>query len=448
MQYWRGEKLTPDKASLKQNKKGPQRKLSLEQEFLLTLMKLRLEIFTETPSSLEVQAALWSEYKHHCTVKVLIAITPNGAISYLSDCYGGRASDKFIVEDSDFLERLRPGDQLMADRGIFVSPALVARETNNMGMAIVIWILAGIPCLFGALCYCELACMYGKAGGTYLFILEAYGKVAGFFIIWANNLVMIPIGVAIPAVVIGENITWFFYDLKSSEGILLVKSIAILFVLIPALINIFSVSFASKTQMIFTIVQIIAVVFLVALGAWQIGLGHTTNYLVMFNNTQKSFDFGSFGLAFYNALWSYEGWGEVTMLIEELKDLKTNLWLSIITGIPFVIFCYVLTNLALVSVLSHKEAGRSTTIAVTFVEKILGRRAAIVIPIAVALSSFGCLNANMFLFPRMIIHDNLPVCVKNGSTFFNEFLLAKFNLVPCIFEGESNTDNFVQEDHL
>ena len=68
------------------------------------------EFFTETPSSLEVQAALWSEYKHHCTVKVLIAITPNSAISYVSDSYGGRASDKFIVEDSDFLEQLRPGD--------------------------------------------------------------------------------------------------------------------------------------------------------------------------------------------------------------------------------------------------------------------------------------------------------------------------------------------------
>eukprot|EP00794_Sanderia_malayensis_P012372 gene12372-13642_t len=47
MQYWRGEKLTPDKASLKQNKKGPQRKLSLEQEFLLTLMKLRLGTLIE-----------------------------------------------------------------------------------------------------------------------------------------------------------------------------------------------------------------------------------------------------------------------------------------------------------------------------------------------------------------------------------------------------------------
>eukprot|EP00794_Sanderia_malayensis_P009700 gene9700-biopygen8010 len=267
--------------------------------------------------------------------------------------------------------------RILFGSGIFVSPALVARQTNNMGMGIVIRILAGIPCLFGVLCYCELACMYGKAGGTYLFILEAYGKLAEFFLIWAKVLAITPIGVAIPAVIIGDNIACFFYELKSNEGISLMKSIAILFVLIPSLINIFSVSFTSKTQIIFTIVQTIAVMFLVVLGAWQVGLGHTSNYLVMFSNTQHSFDFGSFGLAFYNALWSFEGWAEVTILIEELKNMKTNLWLSVITGIPFVIVSYVLTNLALVSVLSHKEAGLSTTIAVTFVEKILGRKVAI-----------------------------------------------------------------------
>ena len=48
------------------------------------------EIFSETPSSLEVQAALWSDHKHHCTLKYLIAITPTGAISWVSPGYGGR----------------------------------------------------------------------------------------------------------------------------------------------------------------------------------------------------------------------------------------------------------------------------------------------------------------------------------------------------------------------
>jgi len=75
------------------------------------------EVFVETPSSLEAEANMWSDYKHHSTIKFLVAITPNGAISWIPLCYGGRASDMFIVRDSDFLDQLQPYDQVMTDRG-------------------------------------------------------------------------------------------------------------------------------------------------------------------------------------------------------------------------------------------------------------------------------------------------------------------------------------------
>ena len=179
------------------NRKGPTRKLSLEQEFLLTMMRLRLgllhedlawrfcvsssrvtqiietwikllskelscliiwpsksqihatmpdsfkrlypktreiidctEIFVETPSSLEAQALLWSDYKHHTTFKVLVCITPNGAVSWISPAYGGRASDKFNVTDSGFLDLLEPFDCIMADRGFKIKQLLLMKRCN------------------------------------------------------------------------------------------------------------------------------------------------------------------------------------------------------------------------------------------------------------------------------------------------------------------------------
>ena len=191
MQYWRGPKQTTREApqdhcdpgiGLPKCRPGPGRKLDLEQEFLLTMMKLKLglinedlafrfmvssttvssvfitwiklmskellvliiwpskqqvkntlpacfkklypkvrciidcfECFTQTPSGLNLAAALWSEYKHHYTCKVLVAITPTGAISYVSQSYGGRASDAFIVRDSGFLNIIEPYDEVMAD---------------------------------------------------------------------------------------------------------------------------------------------------------------------------------------------------------------------------------------------------------------------------------------------------------------------------------------------
>lgn len=82
------------------------------------------EVFIETPSSLDVASMCWSNYKHHSTVKYLVGITPNGAVSYLSNACGGRASDQFIVQDSNFLKYLQPGDQVMADRGFKIHDLL------------------------------------------------------------------------------------------------------------------------------------------------------------------------------------------------------------------------------------------------------------------------------------------------------------------------------------
>ena len=88
------------------------------------------EVFTETPSALDVQATLWSEYKHHTTIKFLVAITPNGAPSYVSPCYGGRATDKFIVQDCGFLKLLQPFDQVMADRGFKIREELMMYQAD------------------------------------------------------------------------------------------------------------------------------------------------------------------------------------------------------------------------------------------------------------------------------------------------------------------------------
>lgn len=67
------------------------------------------------------RAQTWSNYKHHNTIKFLIGITPQGAISFISKGYGGRASDKFITENCGILNKLLPGDLVLADRGFDIS---------------------------------------------------------------------------------------------------------------------------------------------------------------------------------------------------------------------------------------------------------------------------------------------------------------------------------------
>lgn len=82
------------------------------------------EIFIVRPSNLLARAETWSNYKHHNTVKYLIGITPQGAVSFLSSGYGGRVPDKYITENCGLLAKLLPGDVVLADRGFNISESV------------------------------------------------------------------------------------------------------------------------------------------------------------------------------------------------------------------------------------------------------------------------------------------------------------------------------------
>lgn len=72
----------------------------------------------------------FSQYKSRNTVKYLVAVAPNGVIMFISDAYAGRSSDKFITMDSGFLDYLRAGDEVMADRGFTIRDLLNERKVS------------------------------------------------------------------------------------------------------------------------------------------------------------------------------------------------------------------------------------------------------------------------------------------------------------------------------
>lgn len=75
------------------------------------------EIFIEKPSNLLASAQCYTTHTSHHSMKYLIAINPQGSICFISNGWGGRTSDKFITENSNFLSHLLPGDLVLADRG-------------------------------------------------------------------------------------------------------------------------------------------------------------------------------------------------------------------------------------------------------------------------------------------------------------------------------------------
>ena len=89
-----------------------------------------MKFFIERPSNLLARAQTFSNYEHHNTVKVLIGITPQGSICFVSKARGGRTSDKYLTENCGLLKNLLPDDLVMADRGFTIEEGLIFHQAK------------------------------------------------------------------------------------------------------------------------------------------------------------------------------------------------------------------------------------------------------------------------------------------------------------------------------
>ena len=83
------------------------------------------DVFSQSPGALETHKQVHSNYKHHSTITFLVGMSPSGAIIYVSDMWGGRASDQKITHESfQHLSALDAGNKVMVDRGFTIAEDL------------------------------------------------------------------------------------------------------------------------------------------------------------------------------------------------------------------------------------------------------------------------------------------------------------------------------------
>lgn len=325
------------------------------------------------------------------------------------------AAEKALEADSKGLNRTmgyRQGFALMVGlilgSGIFLSPGMIAKNSNSHGMIILIWVCAGIIAMMGSLSYCELASIFKLAGSNYVNVLKIYGRLPGFLCAWTTCFVIDPASIAAIGLTIGVYLAKPFYP-SDEAAEPTAKALAACVILVAFTVNCISVSCSSRVQSVFVVCQISSVCFVICLGFWQMAKGNVGNFHDMFNSTGRCNETkgdGSIihvGMALFAALWSYDGWSQMSNAIEEMENVERNLPLTISTAFPFVIMCYTLVNISLLTLLDCTEMSTTKAVGVEFVKKALGHKASYAMMIIVGLSAYGTLNGTLFACPRLTL---------------------------------------------
>ncbi|KAI5244423.1 B(0,+)-Type Amino Acid Transporter 1 [Manis pentadactyla] len=253
----------------------------------------------------------------------------------------------------------------MIGSGIFMSPQGVLVYMGSPGASLVVWAVCGLLAMLGALCYAELGALIPESGGEYAYILRIFGSLPAFLVIYTFVLVGRPAAIAAVSLSFAEYAVAPFFPGCSSLPQAVLKSVAAICILLLVLVNCWSSRLATMLMNVCTVAKVFSMLLIMAGGAMVLGQGRaSTAFQSAFHNTTQQV--GCISMAFYQGLWSFDGWSNLNYVMEELKNPKQNLAWALMIAIPLVTSLYILVNISYLLVLSPKEILSSDVMAVSW----------------------------------------------------------------------------------
>lgn len=282
--------------------------------------------------------------------------------------------------------------------GIFVSPVGVLKHSGSVGVSLILWFVCGLFSALGAICYAELGVTIPRSGGEYIYVMEAFGPLPAFMILWINFICIGSVSNAANALIFATYVIKPFFP-DCDPPMVALQLIAVLGITFLSIINCFNVSWAAKVAVLFTVTKISALLLVIVVGFIGLFQGKTQYLTNTFEGS--STDIGPFALAFYSGFWAFAGWNYLNFLVDELKNPVRNLPLAILISLTTVTVLYLLANVCYLTVLSPTEMLESSAaVAVVFADRTLGVMSWIM-PVLVACSVFGTINSEIISMSRV-----------------------------------------------
>lgn len=307
--------------------------------------------------------------------------------------------------------------------GVFLKTATMSNLVGSPWMVLIIWVVAGLLSLAGALAYAELGSLMPNAGGEYVYLKEGYGDIWAFLFGWMRFWIGSPGSIAAYAVGAMTFLSGAV-DLSFMGG---KTPAAILIIIVFSSINCLTVAFGGKIQSIMTGLKI-AMIAGLSIGIFFFSKTASTMH---FSEVSPGFTgfmgWSAFGSATLAALWAYDGWNNLSMVAGEIKNPQRNIPLSLGLGMLLILAIYCIANVAYFYALPFSEILSSnssanpnalpvaTKAAMTF----LGQSGITILSAAFVFSALGAMNGSVMTGARV------PYAMAKDGLFFKQ--LANVN---------------------
>ena len=321
----------------------------------------------------------------------------------------------------------------MIGTGVFLKSRVMTCNVGSAKTVLVVWLAAGLLSLAGTFAYSEIGAMMPEAGGDYVYLRRAYGRLVGFLYGWmafavarAGSQAALAVGLAIfMNVALGGALDrWhggamLFGQHLSMSGLTVV---ALVTIWVVALINCASVSTGGRMALVLTVAKVGLILgvgvgaFAFAAGDWSHLMGSGLAGTCEGVAASARGGITGFGAAMLGALWAYDGWQNVAPLAGEVRDPQRNLPRAFVGGTLVVAALYLLVNVAYFYALTPLQIASvptASSVATEVLKRFLGPMAVSMTAVALMISSFGSLHASA------LANSRIPFAMARDGLFFH-----------------------------
>jgi len=276
--------------------------------------------------------------------------------------------------------------------GILFTPPQVAANVPRAWWFLATWVAGGALAFAGAMAYAELATVRPRAGGEYVYLDAAFGRLTAFLSGWTSFVAGFSGAIAASATVFAFYLSRFVPAASRHSSIVAVALIAAM-----AWVHIRGLGPGRAVGNVLATLKVTALVLFVVLGI-AIGRGSVTN----FQATTGPVHATTWLLALVPVMFTYTGWNAATYVAEEIRDPSRNLPLALALGTAVVIAIYVLLNALYLYVLPIDGlAAVKGSVLDVIADRLLGARAGDIMGVVSLISLAASISAMTIAGPRV-----------------------------------------------